>query len=122
LNEGELLLPVLKIIITLVVVICLAYASIRFGLSKIYIPSGRTNYMKIIEQLYLGPKTLLILIQVGEEYFLLASSNGQISWLKNLAGKPETLECNLSANERKDRSHIYSRLLGNTLLKRFFTR
>jgi len=122
LNEGEFFLTVLKLIITLVFILCLAYLSIRFGLSKIYIPSGRTSYMKVIEQLYLGPKTLLILVQVGEKYFLLTSSNGQISGLKALAGKPEALEDNLSANERKNQLHAHSRLLENALLKRFFKR
>ncbi len=121
-NEGEFFLVVLKLIVTLVVILCLAYLSIRFGLSKIYTPSGRTNYMKIIEQLYLGPKILLILVQVGEEYFLLASSNGQISGMKNLAGKPETLELNASADEKENQPYIYPRLLGNALLKRFFTK
>jgi flagellar protein FliO/FliZ len=122
LNEGEFFLTVIKIVVTLVFILSLAYLSIRFGLSKIYTPSGQTSYMKIIEQLYLGPKTLLILVQVGEEYFLLTSSNGQIGGMKNLAGRPETLKYNLSDDERKNQPLAYSRLLGNTLLKRFFTK
>ena len=121
-NDGEFFLSILKLIITLVFILCLAYVSIRFGLSRIYKPSVRTSYMKVVEQLYLGPKTLLILVMVGEEYFLLTSSNGQISGLEKLAGKPETLEHDQSDNERRNRPHTYTRFLGNAFLKRFFVR
>lgn len=120
-NDGEFFLNILKLIIALVFILCLAYVSIRFGLSRIYTPPGQTSYMKVIEQLYLGPKTLLILVEVGEEYFLLASSNGQISGFKELAGNPEPLEHDQIASERKNQPP-YTRLLGNAFLKRFFAR
>ncbi len=91
-GESQLFLTVLKLIIALIFVLVLAYFSLRFGLARFYTPESRTSRMKVIDQLYLAPKTLLILVQVGEEYFLLTSFQGKVNTIKKLVKEPVALE------------------------------
>ncbi len=91
-GESQLFLIVLKLIVALIFVLVLVYFSLRFGFARFYAPESRASRMKVIDQLYLAPKTLLILVQVGEEYFLLASSQGQVNAIKELAKEPMVLE------------------------------
>ncbi|HCJ79408.1 MAG TPA: flagellar biosynthetic protein FliO [Desulfotomaculum sp.] len=91
-GENQLFLTILKLIVALIFVLVLVYFSLRFGLAKFYATESKASRMKVIDQLYLAPKTLLILVQVGEEYFLLTFSQGQVNAIKELAKEPMALE------------------------------
>ncbi|GAB6273915.1 MAG: hypothetical protein STSR0004_07780 [Peptococcaceae bacterium] len=113
-EESQLFLTVLKLIVALIFVLVLIYFSLSFGLARFYAPESRASRMKVIDQLYLAPKTLLILVQVGEEYFLLTSSQGQVNAIKKLAKEPMALE-----KEKMEKQFI---LRTNPLFARLFSK
>lgn len=113
-EESQLFLTVLKLIVALIFVLVLIYFSLSFGLARFYAPESRASRMKVIDQLYLAPKTLLILVRVGEEYFLLTSSQGQVNAIKKLAKEPMALE-----KEKMEKQFI---LRTNPLFARLFSK
>ncbi|MCL6611810.1 MAG: flagellar biosynthetic protein FliO [Peptococcaceae bacterium] len=75
--DAEILKAAVRIIIALPLVAALAYFLIRHGLARrTFLPGGRRR-MRLVEQIPLGPKTSLSLVEVGGRYILLAhSENG----------------------------------------------
>lgn len=75
--DSELLAAAVRIIITLPLVAALAYFLIKYGLARrSFLPAGQRR-MRLVEQVPLGPKTFLSLVEVGGRYILLAhSENG----------------------------------------------
>ena len=84
----------LKLIFALPVVLFLAYYIVKFGLSRRFHLTGRGRSMQVIEQLPLGPKSVLSIVQVGEFYYLLAQQENSIVMLEKTACLPEAIITN----------------------------
>jgi len=78
---------IVRVIIFLPLVIGLIFLSLKYGLGKNGQNSGFSQ-MRIADRIYLGPKSALYVVQVAEQYFLLASTEKQITILKELAEYP----------------------------------
>jgi|OM-RGC.v1.027191550 flagellar protein FliO/FliZ len=89
----------LKLIFALPVVLFLAYYIVKFGLSRRFHVTGRGRSMQIIEQLPLGPKSVLSIVQVGKFYYLLAQQENGIVMLEKTDRLPETVITNCHLQE-----------------------
>ena len=90
----------LKLIFALPVVLFLAYYVVKFGRSRRFHLNGRGRSMLVIEQLPLGPKSVLSIVQVGEFYYLLAQQENGIVLLEKTNHLPETVITNSHAQGR----------------------
>ena len=84
----------LKLIFALPVVLFLAYYIVKFGLSRRFHLTGKGRSMQVIEQLPLGPKSVLSIVQVGQFYYLLAQQENGIVMLEKTDHLPETVITN----------------------------
>lgn len=76
---------VLQVIISLALVLFLAYYSIRVLLPRLQ--AGRTGYggnLRVVERLPLGMRSNLCLVKAGEQYFLLGVTPGGMEFLAEL--------------------------------------
>lgn len=70
--NGEIVGAALRLLIVLPLVTAMAYFFIKYGLARRSRVINGSRRMKIIEQLPIGPKTFLTLVEVGSKYLLLA--------------------------------------------------
>ena len=84
-NDNELIWAAVRVFVALPIVLILAYLLIKFGLSRRYSLTGGTgNRMKLVEQLSLGPKATLSLVEMGGKYYLLAHQDNTMQLIKEL--------------------------------------
>jgi len=74
--DNELLRAAARLAISLPLVAALAYWAIKFGLGRRTAGMQRRRHMKVVEQMPLGPKASLSLVQVGDKYYLIAHQDG----------------------------------------------
>jgi len=86
--DDELLRAAVKIIIALPLVTALAYFLIKYGLARRPFSVGQNRRMRVVEQIAIGPKTMLSLVEVGGQYMLLAHSDSGIKLIKELDQLP----------------------------------
>ena len=84
----------LKLVFALPVVLFLAYYIVRFGLTRRYHLNSRGRSMQVIEQLPLGPKSVLSIVQVGEFFYLLAQQENSIVMLEKTDFMPNNIVFN----------------------------
>jgi len=91
--NGELYWALIKLLVSLPLVLALAYFFLKYvlGRGSYFSPAG-TRRMKVLEQLTLGPKAALSLVEVGGRYYLIAHHEGGISLLQELEELPGVLE------------------------------
>lgn len=89
-----------KIAISLPLVLLLAYISIRYLGRKNFSCAGRRR-MRVREQLWLGAKTAIHLIEVGGNIFLIGQQEGGLFLLKELNELPAFLEEEKNALQEK---------------------
>ena len=82
----------IKLIISLPLVLLLAYLFIRYILGNRSINRVRPQRMRVVESLCLGPRSAIVLIEVGDRSYLIARQEGGISLLKELEELPGVLE------------------------------
>ncbi|MCL6558646.1 MAG: flagellar biosynthetic protein FliO, partial [Firmicutes bacterium] len=64
--DREILFAILRLAVVLPLVLALAYLTIRYGLARNRPAAGGVRrHMRVVEQLSLGPRTGLSLVQVG---------------------------------------------------------
>ena len=89
--DKELLVAAVKMIIMLPLVTALAYFLIKYGLARrSFIPGGQRR-MRLIEQIPLGPKAFLSLVEVGGRYVLLAHSESGFQVIREMDDLPAPL-------------------------------
>jgi flagellar protein FliO/FliZ len=94
--DKEILAALLRIIILLPLICGLAYITVKFGLGAKYLPvHGRRKRMRLVEQVSLGPKCGLSLVQVGDKYLLLAHQEGSIVVVREMDDLPAAIETEL---------------------------
>lgn len=80
----------LQLVVFLPLVCLLAYAVVRYGIGRRFsFLIGRR--MRVVEQLPLGPKSFLTLVQVGECYYLLAHQDAAVTVVEKFDRLPEEL-------------------------------
>jgi flagellar protein FliO/FliZ len=90
--DEEILRAVIRLAISLPLVAALAYLAVKYGLGRRTVGTGRQRHMKVVEQLALGPKVSLSLVQVGESYYLLAHQDGSTVLIKELQEIPAEIK------------------------------
>lgn len=89
-GDREFFFALLRLAVALPLVAALAYLAVRFGLGR-RVLAGRGRYMRIIEQLPLGPRACLTLVQVGRRYYLIAHQEGGAALLAEFEELPAPL-------------------------------
>ncbi|WP_051273082.1 flagellar biosynthetic protein FliO [Desulfotruncus alcoholivorax] len=94
--DKEMIAALVRLVILLPVICALAYLTIKYGLGQVRRVSltGKKR-MRLLEQVSLGPKSGLSLVQVGDKYLLLAHQEGSIIVVKEMDQLPDELENNL---------------------------
>jgi len=91
--DKDFFAAVIRLIILLPVICVLAYFTVKFGFGQArrggFTPKKR---MKLVEQLALGPKSGISLVQVGDKFLLLAHQEGSIIVVKEMDQLPGELE------------------------------
>ena len=78
----------LRLLIVLPLVAAMAYFFIKYGLARRSRAVGGQRRMRIIEQLSIGPKAFLTLVEVGGSYILLAQDEKGVSILEHMDDLP----------------------------------
>ncbi|MCD5406085.1 MAG: flagellar biosynthetic protein FliO [Desulfotomaculum sp.] len=103
--DQEIFYAFLRMLIILPLVAGLAYLVIKYGLARRWNPAGvakrRHSAIKVIEQVPLGSKGLLSLIEIGGKYYLLAHSETSFELIKEFETPPIDLEQNDVLDKQK---------------------
>lgn len=89
--NADILAAVVRLAISLPIVAALAYFLLKYGLSKRSFLTGGQRRMRLVEQLPIGPRALLSLVETGGKYYLLAHDEKGIRLLKEFDEAPEAL-------------------------------
>jgi len=75
----------IRLLISLPIVLILAYYGTKFILSRQLISNGnRTRTMRVVDRIQLGPKTFVSIVEINKCYYLLSSNENSTSLLKEL--------------------------------------
>lgn len=87
--DKEMWLYMLRLTLFLPLVLLMAYIFIKYVLSGRLLPAGgNRRCLRFVEQLPLGTRSALVLVQVGGEYLLLAREENRLHLLKRYPGLP----------------------------------
>ncbi len=89
-SDGDLFWAVVQLAVSLPLVAGLAYLAVRYGLGR-RLAVNRGRHMRVVEQVPLGPKAALTLVQVGRRYYLLAQQESGVTLLQEFDHLPEVL-------------------------------
>jgi len=87
--SSDLIWAVVRMLVTLPLVLGVAFLVIKYGLGRRYVTTPGKRLMRLVEQLPLGPKTTLSLIAMGGRYYLLPHQDNSIRLVKELDEMPE---------------------------------
>lgn len=92
--DRELLGALARMIILLPLVCVLAYLTVRFGFGRTrkFNPYGAGKRMRVLEQVSMGPKCGLSLVQVGNRYLLFAHQEHTIVLVRESDHPPALIE------------------------------
>lgn len=87
--DTEILAALIRIIIMLPLVAALAYFLIKYGLARrSFLPGGKRR-MLLVEQVPIGPKASVSLLEVGGRYILLAHSENGFCVIREMDELPD---------------------------------
>lgn len=86
--SSDLIWAVVRLLVALPLVLLMAYLVLKYGLARRYAVVTGKSRMKLVEQLPLGPKTVLSLVGLGGKYYLLAHQDNSIHLIKELDELP----------------------------------
>ena len=89
--DKEILLALIRTIIILPIVLVLAYFFIKYGLARRMLINDGKRRMRMIEQIPLGQKTAISLVEVGGKYILLGHSESGFCIIKEMDELPDPL-------------------------------
>lgn len=92
------IVALMQLVILLPLICGLAYLTIRFGFGRGKSPVGYgfKKRMRVLEQVTLGSKCGLSMVQVGEKYMLFAHQEGSIALVKEMDELPAEIESTLT--------------------------
>lgn len=89
--DMDILNAAIRMIIALPLVTALAYFLIKHGMGRrAAFPWGKRR-MRLIEQVHIGPKTSISLVEVGGSYILMAHSDNGFHVIREMDELPEPL-------------------------------
>lgn len=77
---------VVRLLICLPLVVGLIYLVLRYGLPRQFLGVRPGRHIKVIEQVPLGPKTVVSLLQVGSKFYLVGYGEKTMAILEELEG------------------------------------
>lgn len=80
----ELYKAYLRLLVAFPLVILLAYFGLRFLLSRFAPDWSAGKKIRVVEKTALHPRAFLYVVQVGENYFLLAATQTSVTFIKDL--------------------------------------
>ncbi|RPF42927.1 flagellar protein FliO/FliZ [Thermodesulfitimonas autotrophica] len=84
--SSDLFWAVVRLLICLPIILALMYIVLRYGLSHRLLPVRSGRHIRVIEQVPLGPKTIISLVKVGERCYLLGHGEGTVAVLREVEG------------------------------------
>ncbi|MFZ5650299.1 MAG: flagellar biosynthetic protein FliO [Bacillota bacterium] len=87
--DMDILSAAIRMIIALPLVTALAYFLIKHGLGRRAAFPGGKRRMRLVEQVPIGPKTSISLVEVGGSYILLAHSDSGFHVIREMDELPE---------------------------------
>ncbi|HIE13088.1 MAG TPA: flagellar biosynthetic protein FliO [Desulfotomaculum sp.] len=81
---SDLFWAAVRLLICLPLVIGLIYLLLRFGLYRQFLPVRAGRYVRVVEQVPLGPKTVVSLVKVCDRCYLLGHGEGTVTILKEI--------------------------------------
>ncbi len=87
--SSELVWALVRLVVALPAVLGLAYLVIKFGLARRPLAGPAGRRIKVLEQVYIGPKTYLSLVSLGGRYYFLACHDGGVTLIKEMDELPE---------------------------------
>ncbi|MEW6181664.1 MAG: flagellar biosynthetic protein FliO [Bacillota bacterium] len=98
---SEIFWAIVRLVIFLPIIIALMYVLMRYGLSRRFLPVSTGRYIKVIEQVPLGPKAALSLVRIGKRCYLCGYGEGAIAILQEIEEDlPEITEPPIPAFEQ----------------------
>lgn len=82
--SNDLVWAVVRLLVCLPLVVGLMYLVLRFGLYRRFLPVRAGRYVRVVEQVPLGPKTVVSLVKVSDKYYLLGHGEGTVAVLKEI--------------------------------------
>ena len=90
---SELFWAVVRLFVFLPLIIGLIYVFMRYGLSRRFLPGRAGRYIRVVEQVPLGPKAAVSLVKIGQRTYLCGHGEGTVAILKEIEGDfPEEAE------------------------------
>jgi len=86
--NSEVAWALVRLVVALPAVLGLAYLVIKYGLARRPLTGEAGRRIKVLEQVYLGPKTFLCLVSLGGRYYLLAGHDGGVTLVKEMDELP----------------------------------
>ncbi|MTI80183.1 MAG: flagellar biosynthetic protein FliO [Firmicutes bacterium] len=92
--DKEILFAFIRTLVALPLVLALAYFVIKYGLARRGFAQNNAGgrRMRVLEQMPLGSKGLLTLVQVGDKYYLLAHSENGVTLVKEYDTLPNSIK------------------------------
>lgn len=84
-QSNEYWMMLLQLIVFLPFILFLIYIIGRIGKKTFPALSG-SKYMKIIDRMALSKDNSIMIVQMGEKYYLMSSCNGRVEILKEISG------------------------------------
>jgi flagellar protein FliO/FliZ len=81
---NDLFWAIVRLLVCLPLIIGVMYVLMRYGLSRRFLPGRAGRFIKVVEQVPLGPKTAVSLIKIGEKSYLCGHGEGTIAILKEI--------------------------------------
>lgn len=115
----ELGLMFLKLVISLGVVLLLMFLTFKFannGVKKV----SNDKYIKVIDRIQIGKDISLLIVKVGEEGWIMSTSNGKSEKLKELT-KEEILEIEKKKKQKEEDLKEFYKVIEDKMMCRIST-
>lgn len=115
----ELGLMFLKLVISLGVVLLLMFLTFKFannGVKKV----SNDKYIKVIDRTQIGKDISLLIVKVGEEGWIMSTSNGKSEKLKELT-KEEILEIEKKKKQKEEDLKEFYKVIEDKMMCRIST-
>ena len=115
----ELGLIFLKLVISLGVVLLLMFLTFKFannGVKKV----SNDKYIKVIDRTQIGKDISLLIVKIGEEGWIMSTSNGKTEKLKELT-KEEILEIEKKKKQKEDDLKEFYKVIEDKMMCRIST-
>ena len=115
----ELGLMFLKLVISLGVVLLLMFLTFKFannGVKKV----SNDKYIKVIDRTQIGKDISLLIVKVGEEGWIISTSNGKTEKLKELT-KEEILEIEKKKKQKEEDLKEFYKVIEGKMMCRIST-